>query len=183
MTDEEAIRQLIARYAHSADAGRIEDLADLFAPEGAIQHYGVRIEPRDKILEFTRRRSKGIDPEAVKGRGKHLCLGSIITVEGDTATGESDIVALARFPTGWQIVGAGLYHDIFIKRDGRWFFKERVSTLYQNEEGEVYARDSDATARAVMGLPPLEGDPPQDPDAPRKPVGMLGVMSAKREDA
>ena len=46
MTDEEAIRQLISRYAHSADAGEIESLADLFAPEGAIQHYGVRIEPR-----------------------------------------------------------------------------------------------------------------------------------------
>ena len=144
MTDEEAIRQLISRYAHSADAGEIESLADLFAPEGAIQHYGVRIEPREKILEFTRRRRKGIDVAAIKGRGKHLCLGSIITVDGDHATGESDIVALARMPTGWQIMGAGLYHDVYIKRDGRWWFKERVSELYQNDDGDdqVFHHDS-----------------------------------------
>ena len=179
MTDEEAIRQVISRYAHTADAGKIEALADLFAPDGAIQHYGVKIQPRDKIIAFTRLRSRGIDPEAMKGRAKHLCLGSIIEVEGDTATAESDVVALALLPTGWQVIAAGLYNDIFVKLDGRWYFKERVSTLYQTEDGSAYARDSDATARFVMGMPALDGDPPQGADAPPRRPGALGVMAAK----
>jgi hypothetical protein len=66
MTDEEAIRQLFARYAHSADDGRMAEVVALYASDGVMDLAGMRVESREKAR--TRRRRPQADHEMTAER-------------------------------------------------------------------------------------------------------------------
>jgi hypothetical protein len=146
MDDEAAITQLMARYTHAADDLRNEDFANCFAPDGSLTLVKTAVHPREKILEFSK---KGTPPERPAGRRAfmHLTLSSAIDVTGETsATGLSDVMVLM-IGDGIQIISVGRFHDVFVKLDGQWFFKERVAKMEYPETG---GEPLDAIAQAVM---------------------------------
>jgi uncharacterized protein (TIGR02246 family) len=123
MTDEEAIRQLLARYCQLADDGRYDDWSRLFTPDGTFKPGSGEPVSGRAALVANLERSLGSRPER---RTKHVCANSIIDVQGDEATAVSDYLVFHR--TGdqpWSCSTSGRQHDRLVKVDGRWLFAER----------------------------------------------------------
>ena len=123
MSDEESIRNAIARYFHHLDDRDYAAWADLLAEDCAIHLYGRVVEGRDACRAF-------IASGQVEGqRGRHLAANTAIDVDGDGATAVSDYFYLAKMgPRGHErfiVLDFGRYYDRLVRRDGAWFFAER----------------------------------------------------------
>jgi SnoaL-like domain len=145
--DDAAINQLLARYTHASDDLRTDDFVDLFAPDGSLTLVSVAVHPREKIREFCTKASPG--PPGPRRAFMHLTLSSLIDITSESsAKAVSDAVVLAvGMGDGVSIIGVGRYHDVLVKLDGRWFFKERVAKMEYPETG---GEPLDEVARAVM---------------------------------
>jgi uncharacterized protein (TIGR02246 family) len=119
----EAIRDTLARYAHDADTGRFEALAELFADDG------VMVVPdrdpltgRAAILEFLGRARRRLSDSSVQAYIRHHVTSVRIDIESaDSARAASYFLALtARGPDHW-----GRYRDRLVRRGERWLFQER----------------------------------------------------------
>lgn len=112
---------LIARYANLNDAGRWEEVAALYAPDGRMSRPtapDVWIEGRDAIVEAFRSRPPRVT--------RHVCSNITIDVLGDAAAqGESAMLLF----TGSTECKVGSYHDRFVRIEGAWLFAERRGTL------------------------------------------------------
>ncbi len=119
----EALRDLVARYAHAADGGRFDELVELFAPDGVLEtpdkaaHRG-----REAIRAFlggTRDALAGATPTGwIRHHVSNLALVVSSPVE---ATGAAYFfVVTERGPDHW-----GRYRDRYVCQDGRWLFAHR----------------------------------------------------------
>ena len=59
-----------------------------------------------------------------------LCVPGAMKVDGDTATCRSYSTEMFVDGQGRTLETKGEYNDTFVKLDGRWYFKERIWTLY-----------------------------------------------------
>jgi uncharacterized protein (TIGR02246 family) len=121
MDDVNAIRNLIARYAHAADDGEGKELAALFTPEGGLESLGLAITGQERLAALI---------TSIYDRHlRHLQLNTDVRLDGDSATATSDLVVLGLVPDqGWQIVACGRYEDQLVKQQGDWLFERRVIT-------------------------------------------------------
>jgi ketosteroid isomerase-like protein len=120
----EAIRDLVARYAHAADRGRLDDLCALFDADGVL-----RIDEReplvgpDAIRAFLGATQTSVRSETRSALIRHHVSNLLITMEGcQSATGVSYFfVVTERGPDHW-----GRYCDRY-RPDGAggWRFAER----------------------------------------------------------
>jgi ketosteroid isomerase-like protein len=119
---KDAIRELMAAYAHALDACRFADVAACFAPDGEwTTDYGAARGPAE-IEAFIR----GIVP--VKGEGpqrKHYITNIIIKVDGETASAVSDYLIVREAEAGLIPVMGGTYRDKFIKTPAGWRFSRK----------------------------------------------------------
>ncbi|HSD09876.1 MAG TPA: nuclear transport factor 2 family protein [Candidatus Binatia bacterium] len=119
----EAIRDVIARYAHAADTGRFEELVTLFAEDGRLEIDGLpALHGRAAILDFLRQRKLPATPEAA-GRfiRHHVSSVRIELSSHDAATAKSYFLAITeRGPDHW-----GVYRDRFVRSGERWLFQVR----------------------------------------------------------
>jgi uncharacterized protein (TIGR02246 family) len=131
LSDEAAIRNLISSYAHAADDGDGDALAELFTEGGGgIESLGVGIKGHDKLAALV----KGIYDANIK----HLQLNSVITIEGNSARAVSDLVMQAVTPdAGWQTIAHGRYHDDMVRADGGWKFTKREILWHRATPSEV----------------------------------------------
>jgi len=119
----EAIRDLVARYAHAADRGRLDELCALFAGDGVL-----RIDERAPLVGHDAIRGfLGGTRESVRGQTetaliRHHVSNLRITVEGpESASGAAYFfVVTERGPDHW-----GRYRDRYRPEGGRWRFAER----------------------------------------------------------
>lgn len=120
----ESIRDLVARYAHAADRGRLDDLCALFADDGAL-----RIDEReplvgpDAIRGFLGATRSSVRSATQTALIRHHVSNLQITVEGrEAAVGVSYFfVVTERGPDHW-----GRYRDRYRAcGDGVWRFAER----------------------------------------------------------
>lgn len=124
MDDYEAIRALLARYAHALDEQRIDDVVALFAPDAEFLLLGQTFRGRVEIAANFQRFA---DAGALSG-AKHLTMNTVIEVEGDTAKARSDFLAVSSGEEGWVIRAVGEYHDVFVRTDG-WFLARREDRI------------------------------------------------------
>jgi uncharacterized protein (TIGR02246 family) len=110
--DQAAIRELIARYALSLDAGDIDQCVELFASDAEFVVYGRSFAGRQGI--------GGMFREAP--RGLHLTGVSRIDVDGDTATARSQVLFVR---AGSLQLRPALYDDELVRDGGRWRFRRR----------------------------------------------------------
>jgi hypothetical protein len=119
--DHEAIRNLMARSCHHADAAETEAYVALYTPDGSLD-LGLGAGPmrgHDALRAFAERRTPGAS--------LHLSVNPIIEVDGDRATAASYVVVLGGNDDP-AVRLAGRYVDELHKIDGAWLFASRVLT-------------------------------------------------------
>jgi SnoaL-like domain len=120
MTDEEAIRRLLARFIQLRDDKEFDAWSELFT-DNAVFTYGiVRLEGRSAIRDH-------VASLLARDAGKHLCLNSVIDLDGDRAWVSSDFVKLdpAAGGTNFVIGTTGRYVDELVRIDGSWCIARR----------------------------------------------------------
>jgi hypothetical protein len=118
MTDEEAIRQLIARFSHLLDDRRFDDWSKTFTEDGV---FGAR-NGRQEIFEGISRGELARNPELKR---KHAVTNSVIKVSGETAEATSDLIMFDLIEGGGCATRFGRYYDHLVRRDGQWLFSQR----------------------------------------------------------
>ena len=118
------VHAAIAAYSHALDAGRTDDIAELFAPDGVAEIAGVgSFAGRDAI----RAAYAGFAPTQPQ---LHLVANTVITSwTDDEATAVSNLAFFQRGDTGWAVQLVGRYDDTLRRHDGTWLFQRRVTTF------------------------------------------------------
>jgi len=119
----EALRDLVARYAHAADGGRFDELVGLFAPDGVLEtpdkteHRG-----RAAIRAFLAGTQASLAEATQAGWIRHHVSNLALLVSGPAeATGAAYFfVVTERGPDHW-----GRYRDRYVEIDGHWLFAHR----------------------------------------------------------
>jgi hypothetical protein len=121
------LAELCAAYSRAVDRLDEAALVELFHPDAIIDSGVLRGDPQFFAREFAAwvRRHARVVYHAV---GNHC-----FAVDGDKATGESYVIAVARLLEGHDterdVLTAGRYLDCFERRDGKWRFSERRFVL------------------------------------------------------
>jgi len=118
------VQATIAAYAQALDAGRTDDLVELFCPDGISEIAGSGTFEGHEAIRAAYARWQPTTPQ------RHLVANTVVTSwDGDDATAVSDLALLRRDPSGWVVALAGRYEDSLHRHDGRWLFRRRVTTL------------------------------------------------------
>lgn len=120
MSDKDEIRELLARYCYALDAGRFEDMAALFTPDGVWETAFGTGTGRAGIVAQARSIATGERPRRV-----HLTTNIVIDLDGDMASARSNWLLFQNSPNGPVIGSGGGYSDRLAKVDGKWFFRHR----------------------------------------------------------
>ena len=132
MSDEEEIRELLARYCFALDAERFDDMAALFTADGVWETAFGTGTGRDGIVAQARSIASGDRPRRV-----HLTTNTVIDIVAEsTATVQSNWVLFQNSDKGPVISSGGAYFDHLAKEGGRWFFRHRRIDRYVREGGE-----------------------------------------------
>jgi ketosteroid isomerase-like protein len=122
MTDEDQVRQMIARWSE-ADANKDPSaFAALFTDDGKyISRRGDSV-GRNAIYKNLADRVAVNPPDR---ETMHLFGESFIEVNGDTAHTRSPYVGYGRIGDApWEIMSIGRFHTWLVRRDGKWLFTE-----------------------------------------------------------
>ena len=111
--NELEIRELLAAYALSLDAGDIDQCVQLFATDAEFLVYGRSFAGHAGIGKMFRDAARGL----------HLTGAARIDVRGDAATARSQVL-FVRAEDSVQLWPA-LYEDELVREDGRWRFRRR----------------------------------------------------------
>jgi uncharacterized protein (TIGR02246 family) len=121
LEDIEEIRKLKARYAAACDDNYDADAIAALFTEDALWDGGSlgKADGREAIRKFFSRAAEFF-PFAI-----HNVMNPIIEVEGDRATAQWYLLQPATMAKGNQAVWlAAVYHDEYVRHDGRWMFKK-----------------------------------------------------------
>lgn len=123
-TARDAIRDLVAAYAHAADRGRFDDLVALFAPQGVLElPDGRRIVGRGAIAQLLRETAESLGGGSGRRRLlRHHVSSHRILVEGPRAArGWAYFVVFSeRGADHW-----GRYVDAYTRCGDTWCFASR----------------------------------------------------------
>jgi SnoaL-like domain len=148
--DRLALRELFDAYAHCADRRDAEGQKALFTDNTVFAVYmdGDGSEPT-YILTGREALTPVFEDLNRYDTTTHFNGQSTVTLDGDSATGESYTIAHHVYTEGGnrKIMVASLrYLDIFAKIDGRWYFAERKLILDWSETRSMTAPGSVKTA-------------------------------------
>lgn len=121
LEDKQALRELVTRYARGVDRADRELLMSLWA-EGAQVENGAFAGPANEFVDMCLNR-----PELE--RSFHSVSNEFFLVDGDSARGESYVIAVATWNKGGEktdtLVG-GRYVDEYRKEGGQWKIARRT---------------------------------------------------------
>lgn len=129
LADELAIRNLVARIAHGADFGAIDDYVMHFT-EDAVWDFppAPRKGRADIRAGAEERRASGLTGPGAASR--HVITTVAVDVGADgTATADSYWIFYRQTTTTPTIFNMGHYHDTFRREDGTWRLARRDITL------------------------------------------------------
>ncbi|MEU6357276.1 nuclear transport factor 2 family protein [Streptomyces sp. NPDC047072] len=119
-----AFQSAIAAYAQALDAGRVDDLADLFWADGVAEIAGIGTFEGQEAIR------KGYAAFAPAQPQLHLVANTVVTpVSEDEATAVSNLAFFQRGEAGWAVQMVGRYDDVLTRRDGEWRFQKRVTSF------------------------------------------------------
>jgi ketosteroid isomerase-like protein len=119
MTDEDAIRNTIARFCQCLDSRQFQAWTNTFTPDGV---FG-RLQGRAAILEMILGGELALQPDLKR---QHAVTNSVIEIHGDTADSTSDLTMYDRVGDGPITVRIGRYYDKLARQaDGSWLFSQR----------------------------------------------------------
>jgi ketosteroid isomerase-like protein len=119
VTDEDAIRNTIARFCQHLDSRRFVEWTETFTEDGRFN----QLHGRAAILEMIQAGELATKPELHR---QHAVTNSVIDIQGDSATATSDLAMYDRYGDGPISVQTGRYYDRLARQpDGQWLFTER----------------------------------------------------------
>jgi uncharacterized protein (TIGR02246 family) len=131
LEDRLAIRELIDSYNDAVMRFDAEAWASNWAEDGIWSLPGMgEVAGRDTIVGMWK---QAMAPIEVRG---FFAFAGPIVVDGETATGTWYKQEVLRSPTGMVSSIVGEYHDDYVKREGRWWFKRRVYTVRHRSEAQ-----------------------------------------------
>jgi uncharacterized protein (TIGR02246 family) len=122
-TDEEAIRNLIGLHSQLTDDGDYERRVELYTEDGVFAMGDAISTGREEIVAAFAATS------APERRGKHITANTVMDIDGDTASVQTDFFFSLPSADGLKPLAAGRYFDTFVKADGRWLYRERRITF------------------------------------------------------
>jgi uncharacterized protein (TIGR02246 family) len=122
-TDEEAIRNLIGLHSQLTDDGDYERRVELYTEDGVFTMGDATSTGREEILAAFAATS------APERRGKHITANSVMDVDGDRASVQTDFFFSLPSAEGLKPLAAGRYFDTFVRVGGRWLYRERRITF------------------------------------------------------
>jgi 3-phenylpropionate/cinnamic acid dioxygenase small subunit len=132
--DQMALRNLVSRIAHTADAGELSAYGECFAPDAEWwppEEPGVDV-PTDPSIGLEHIVSRAADRRAqgVQGPGthtRHVVSTSAFEMDGpDQARGLSYWRYYTHTAETPRLFSQGEYHDTFVRLEGRWVLLKRV---------------------------------------------------------
>lgn len=133
----EAIRDLVARYAHGADRGRFDEVAALFADDGVLElPDGRQLAGPTEIRAFLGGTGDSMRAAAANPFIRHHVSSHRIVVEGPNAAAGYAyfLVVTERGPDHW-----GRYVDRYVAGSGSWRFASRRVRLDGYATGSLAA--------------------------------------------
>jgi ketosteroid isomerase-like protein len=123
--DELEIRTLVARYAEAVTRRDADAWGRTWAEDGEWQLIGRKARGRDDLVKLWLELMGGLEFVC------QLPAGGIIDIDGDTGRGRWQITEHGRFGGGSPLLNVGLYHDRYVRENGRWRFEfRRFDPLY-----------------------------------------------------
>ncbi|MDT2005470.1 nuclear transport factor 2 family protein [Rhodococcus opacus] len=118
-----AVRELIGAHTQAQDAGRADDIVELYTPDGVLEVPGFgEIAGHDAL----RKAFLGWAPTQPQ---RHLVANTLITsATEEQATATSDVAFFQRGESGWSVQVLGRYEDILRFHGGAWRFHKRTTT-------------------------------------------------------
>ncbi|WP_194903838.1 nuclear transport factor 2 family protein [Catenulispora rubra] len=118
------VRAAVAAYAQALDAGRTDDLVELFTPDGVSDIAGIGVfEGREAL----RAAYAGFAPKRPQ---LHLVSNTVVTSWTESeVTAVSDLAFFLRGKSGWAVQAVGRYDDTLRLHEGVWRFQRRVTTF------------------------------------------------------
>ena len=132
LASKQAITELVYRYAQLVRYDRLDETAQLYLPDGVFE---VRLGPPDGPHTAVQSHVEGREairdmllPSKGKPHPVPLIHNLMIEVEGAHATGSCVMEGRSSIGEGgfW-----GEYRDRYARAGGRWYFAERVFTMYE----------------------------------------------------
>jgi hypothetical protein len=130
---KQAITELVSRYGQLVRYDRLDETAELYLPNGVFE---VRLGPPDGPHNAVQSHAEGreaIRAMLLPSKGKRhpvpLIHNLMIEVDGDSARGTC-VMQSPTSATGEPFWGE--YRDRYARLDGRWYFAERVFTMFEN---------------------------------------------------
>jgi uncharacterized protein (TIGR02246 family) len=120
ITDSDAVKNLIGRFAQLTDDGDFESRAQLYADDGVFVGFdGSEHRGRAAIRELF---EKLTPPTRT---GKHITGNASVTVDGDRASASTDYVFFRLAEDGIAVLSTGRYQDEFVRGPDGWLFSSR----------------------------------------------------------
>lgn len=115
------IRRLTAEYAHGLDARDLELFEGVWADDAQWQPSPTFdwCRGKEEILAMAEKIFSGV------ARTHHLVTNHIIDIDGETATGMSDMLSENLAPDGQWSRAVAKHQDRYVRQDGRWVIAHR----------------------------------------------------------
>ncbi len=139
LQDERDIREVLVRYGEYLDAKDYAAYAALFAKDGVwTGGFGSATGPAD-IQAMLEKNLGTAEPGYINRSSFHLMTTMVVDVDGDTAKARSRYLFFTATPEDRpQVALAGRYEDSFVREDGAWKIKARIT------HGVIPYRDGNA---------------------------------------
>lgn len=119
MTDEEAIRDVVARYNLYGDRGRFDELIELFADDATLVTDEATYVGRPAIRQlFLKSAGADAQPERIR----HFTSTVVIDLTGRD---RASVRAYFQVLTGAGLDHWGTYRDVLVRLGDRWVFSRR----------------------------------------------------------
>lgn len=124
LTAREQIRDTLARYTWSGDAGRLEELAETFSADGVLEIRDLKtLRGRSEIVAFLSGVGRNIaDSADVKPIVRHNLANVLFT---DVTPEQAEVVSYFTLVTHIGLDHAGRYRDTLVPDGHGWLIKHR----------------------------------------------------------
>ena len=123
MSDDEAIRHILALHAQRLDDQQTDAYTDMYTENGRFIWSEGQYDGKAAIREFIRGLFAG---DSLTARSKHVVANSVIDIHGAEAKVVSDVVVYSRDGLApWSILVVNRHHDRLLKQNGTWLVAEK----------------------------------------------------------
>ncbi|MCY3861655.1 MAG: nuclear transport factor 2 family protein [bacterium] len=125
MSDELAIRNIVARLAMLSDGGDLEEYVDLFTDDARWDMPGGELQGRDNLLAgaIERRAAGTVGPGS---NTRHVIATQTVEVDGDEAVSDAYFQFWVHTATEPSIALFGTYQDRLVRTGDGWKLAHRV---------------------------------------------------------